>query len=230
MNIMTLDELKEYLAKSILRRPELYDDDDVILSTAIQIGHKQVQIDGDFRCMEEHCDIHYPANGTDGVEIPDPNYKKSRFLWAVSSDGVKTPIMASSEDAVNNMEMQASQSGQSAYFTPDLVHQRWYEREMKIYLLFPPSERTKLTLGYYKYLPSPTQDEDEDYLMRHLWLMIVNAAAWQGSINLWQDDRADKFLSIYTALRNQAIQSEKVAKQGGAYRVYRPPSARGRKW
>lgn len=214
---MTYAQLKSFLQDQILRS-DTTSANSTLVSAAINAGHKQLQMDGDFRCMETHATVTYTANSTYGVSVAS-NCKKIRNVYL--STGAL--VLPSTEDDVQNIRTLAVQARGLA--APDSSYaNRWYEIESKFCLMTPPTASTSYRVDYYQFLPDYSLDADTDYFSQNLWLCLLMASAWLGSISLWEDDRAGMFQSNYSTLLQQAIENDKFIKQGGTIRTPRVPA------
>ena len=239
---MNYGQLQEHLAKRILRRDDINADPE-LYALAINAGHTQLMMDGDFRCMETHTSIVYP-NATDlyGIAMPlvysagppvTLSCKRIRNVWNTSgvtfagntptgTPVATTPIIPSTEDESNNIRNIANQTRQ---ITPTSTNyqQRWYEKQQQICLLYPPAATTPATAvsliaDYYGILPDYAIATDSDYFSQQYYMALLMCAAWVGSTSLWEDDRAGRFQADYQKLLIQAITIDARIKQGGASR------------
>jgi hypothetical protein len=193
------------------------------MSTAILMGQNQLMMDGNFRCMEAHIDtLVYPANTINGVTVA-ADYKCPRYVF-IMTDGKPTgPLQPATEDQVNQISGTAMRQRNITDLSTGHYYQRWYEREQKICLMIPPGNDTTLRVDYYKILPAYDDPADTDYFSANLWPVLLQAAAWIGSMSLWQDDRAATFATTYATLLQAAIAKDAEIKQGGVAESYSPP-------
>ena len=210
---MTLTGLSAYLATNILQRPELANTAE--LTVAINAGHLQLQMDGDFRCMEKHVIVTVPANTIEGVAIA-ADYKRARHVWNTLA-GVRTsPVTPAVESEINLLALTAKQTrGLDSLTTGNGYYQRWFERELKLCLLIPPAASTNLLVDYYAYLPDYAAPTDSDYFSTYYWLCLLYCAAWQASLTMFEDSRASLFQQTYATLLKQAIANDQGIKEGG---------------
>lgn len=219
---MNFGQLSENLWKRILRRPDLNSDPE-LLSLAINAGHQQLQMDGDFRCMETHAIISYPANNIEGVAVGSTintpsvsNYKRARAVWTVDgSNNRQSPIIPATEDEIKNIKLTAKVTRGIDTLPTTNYFQRWFEREQVICLMIPPTGTTSLMVDFLQFLPDYVNPSDSDYFSNYYWLCLLYAAAWMGSISVFEDKRADDFQKTYSTLLGQAIATDKGIKQGG---------------
>ena len=231
---MNFGDLTSYLANYILRRPDLNAQPE-LLKLAVNVGHRQLQNDGDFRCMEAHTPIVY-QNATSPYGIAMPAYsagppavlpcKRLRNVWnttgttfTVSPAYIGTPIPTSpiipaTESEVNNL---ANIAQQTRGIIPSAATntQRWFEKELQVCLFYPPATDSVLMVDYYGFLPDYVNPTDLDWFSENVWLCLLYCAAWQGSISLFEDQRAQSFMGIYQSLLTTAISNDKMIKQGG---------------
>lgn len=214
---MTFTQLKTYLATYILRRPELLASDDLLLNVAVNAGHKQIQLDGDFRCMEQHATLVMPAGSVEAVKpsLFAMEYKRARSVWNTSA-GVRTsPIIASTETEVVNLKSVIKQTRGLDSVTTQEYFQRWFERELGICLMIPPAVSTTVLVDYYAFLPEYVLDSDTDYFSQNYWLCLLYGAAAQASVAGFEDARAGVFSKVYEQLLGDAVKTDAQYKSGG---------------
>jgi hypothetical protein len=190
------------------------------MATAILLGQNQLQMDGDFRCMEKHVSaLDYAAGAVDGVS-PGTDYKSPRAVW-IESTVAGPPIVTTLQGPLlkvtegEALEIRATAFRQRGLTTlPAEYCDRWFERERKVCLLQPPAAGIKLRVDYYCVLPAYAVDGSTDYFSEFLWPVLLYAAAWLGSTSLWEDDRAAQFQSSYIALLARAIAKDQQIKSG----------------
>lgn len=222
---MTITEL-EYRLTSLLQRDDVTD----YLRQAINLGQHEMQITHQFRGQEAHTTLTFASTDVDGVAVPN-DYLRARSLWYLGDDGSRIgQIMASTEGEHHRLQNEDRQTNVGVYsnryaMTSDNVLQRWWEEEMKIHLLFLPAagEDIDVRLDYYKLLADLTDLNTSNHFSDLYPETLILAAAWRGSVSLWEDERASQFHQDYLNSLGMAIQTDKRLKQGGAYRVYRPP-------
>lgn len=232
---MNYGELRDHLKDRILRRPDLAADPKLLL-LAINAGQTQLMMDGDFRCMETHKAIVYPSTtGVYGVAMPQAYAagppairacKRISGVWtttgATSADGVAItgtpvptlPITPATESSENSKRLILAQTTAAA---PNRSKQKqtWYEKETNLVLLTAPAVNAVLMVDYYGFLKPYALDADTDYFTSNLYMCLMFAAAWVGSISMWEDTRQDYFEKGYRTYLSQAIASDGRFKVGG---------------
>lgn len=192
------------------------------MALAVNAGHQQLQMDGNFRCMEMHIGVTYPANSQAGI-APTASYKSIRNVWnatgTVGAAVPTSPITPATEDWVNNAKLIGKQAMGLNALSTQYRQQRWYERELKAVLMIPPAADTVLVVDYYGFLPDYANPTDSDWFSVNVWMCLLFSSAWMGSISLWEDANVAYFESRYRGLLQQAIEFDQQIKQGAGRRL-----------
>ena len=201
------------------------------IPSAFLMAHEQLQrslydgqgvklTDGNWRDSEASADLTYAATDVDGVDTPE-DYKTARTLWLVNADGSRKALTPSTENEANHMRLVAVREPMAPFLDAQNYHQRWYEKELRIALLFPAADAVTLRLDYYRYLPFYTGDLDHD-LFTDRWLDVMLAGAMANCVMLDPKLRG-AYRQEFERAYYQAWKEDRMLKAGGVQRVRRPP-------
>lgn len=216
---MTYTELQTHITSYFLRRTDV----SALVPVAIQRAHHQVQMDGEWRCCEAHDTLSFTSTSSDGVAVP-ADYRSAVGLFLLDDDGNTVgEIQSATEAQVKKFKIEKYQD--NTITTTAAFHNRWWEEELKINLLFLPAtgETISTRLEYFKRLPDYSDSVTSDHFSVYYWPLLVECALWLGSTSLWEDDRAADFERRYRLELAKAQAQDKKFKAGGTAGVYRPP-------
>jgi hypothetical protein len=211
---MNLGEVKES-ALALAERPDLA----TSAGLAVVRAQRQLQRRWNWRCMEvaPAVSVAYPAGST-GVTVAS-DFKEAQAVWLAGTDGALTLLDVTSEKEARLLAEIAAREGTG------VGNPRWYERGMKLVLLWPPAAAASLKVEYVKYLPAYDLDVDEssDWFTENLDdVMAVGAAAWL--LQIAQETRkAQGMLEMFLGLAAEAWQADQRSKHGGQRGSYSPP-------
>jgi hypothetical protein len=226
---MDYGEIKELLERRFKADGKILRPDDA--AKAVKLGFEKILADANLRGMEARsADLPYLANSLIGVTVA-ADYHSARYVWRKATDGTLIgPLQPTTEDeAVGYIQTALHQSRfQRSHNHFWGVAERWYERQLKIVLLDPPSDNSvTLVVDYWKNLPFYATNTATDYISLNFPLLLIYASAWLWLSLFSPADAGEQYKTLYEAELKKAVANDVQMKQGGQYRVFRPPLAIG---
>jgi hypothetical protein len=239
---MTFKEMTNFVLNDVLAS-----DSPVLLprvKRALNIVHNEIQVNFDWRCMEESALLTYTANA-EVLGVPS-DYKRGVAFWTVSGANLTT-IKEATETEINQLRGVVDREPGAPALSSTDYFQRWYEYQHDVRLLVIPGVNTSVKLDYLKFLPDYSLDADTDYFSQHHYYMLAVGAAARVLVafmkgptfqdpedekdretKLDEDGRRRALLEEYMSLLTAAQEAEVRNKMGGALRFKRPPVAGGK--